>query len=259
MHRYNICLNTMINQETFRQTEKGGRRWGHCLWLTQGGSAFKSLHHLHWFPFLRSGGFKDLHSCDVKREKWGRKSRTRAGDGGLSPPRSSSSPTASSLPVTQARQKGWGGLCEARLGRCHQTRDLLQNRSGHECLTLCLCHYNPRRSSFNASKHANTIIRTVRDKAACPLNTLILITLMRSTPKTAVYTCGWQMFSHITQKTQGCHCQNSFLSIYILFFKSNLILFYCVFSCHFNSCLAFEWPLRLKVTNCLSSHIWINQ
>lgn len=122
MHRYNICLNTMMNQETFRQTEKGGRkeggRWGHCLWLTQGGSAFKSLHHLHWFPFLRSGGFKDLHSCDVKREKWGRKSRTRAGDGGLflllaplpplRPPR-----YLSVRPVV----KGWGGLCEARLER----------------------------------------------------------------------------------------------------------------------------------------------
>lgn len=162
---------------------KGGGRWGHCLWLTQGGSAFKSLHHLHWFPFLRSGGFKDLHSCDVKREKRGRKSRTRAGDGGLSPPRSSSSPTASSLPVTQARQKGWGGLCEARLGWCHQTRDLLQNRSEHECLMLCLCHYNPRRRSFNASKHANTIIRTVWDEAAWCSNTLTIITLMRSTPK----------------------------------------------------------------------------
>lgn len=123
MHRYNICVNTMMNQGTFRQTEDGGRkeggRWGHCLWLTQGGSAFKSLHHLHWFPFLRSGGFKDLHSCDVKREKWGRKSKA-----GLEPvmgaflllARSSSSPTASSLPVSQARQRGWGGLCEARLG-----------------------------------------------------------------------------------------------------------------------------------------------
>lgn len=131
----------MMNQETFRQRErerKGGEsgagRWGHCLWLTQGGSAFKSLHHLHWFPFLRSGGFKDLHSCDVKREKWGRKSRTRAGDGGPSP-RSSSSPAASSLPVTRARQKAEEGFVRRDSGWCHQTCDLLQSRSGHECLT----------------------------------------------------------------------------------------------------------------------------
>lgn len=120
--------------ERERREESGGVRWGHCLWLTQGGSAFKSPHHLHWVPFLRSGGFGDLHSCDVKREKWGRKSRTRAADGGPSP-RSSSSPTASSLPVTQARQRAEEGFVRLDPGWCHQTCDLLQNRSEHECLT----------------------------------------------------------------------------------------------------------------------------
>lgn len=111
IHMLHLCVSTMMNQKTFRQREKmGGGRWGHCLWLTQGGSAFKSPHHLHWFPFLRSRGFKDLHSCDVKREKWGRNSRTRAGDGAFLLHTPLSSPTASSLPVTQTRQKAEEGF-----------------------------------------------------------------------------------------------------------------------------------------------------
>lgn len=120
----------------------GGERWGHCLWLTQGGSAFKSLHHLHWFPFLRSRGFKDLHSCDVKREKWGRNSRTRAGDGAFLLHAPLSSPTASSLPVTQARQKAERGFVRLDSASVIKLVNFCTAGPGMY-VNVGVCHYNP--------------------------------------------------------------------------------------------------------------------
>lgn len=103
---------TSVWKQYLRQKEKRGERWGHCLWLTQGGSAFKSLHHLCWFLSLRCSGFKDLHSCDVNGEKRGRNGRAGGGDGGRSPPLCFSSPSGPSIPETQAskmlRRALWG-------------------------------------------------------------------------------------------------------------------------------------------------------
>lgn len=54
---------------------------------------------------LRCTGFKDLHSCDVKKAKWGRNGRTRGGDGGCSPPHCFSTLLASLIPETQALKR----------------------------------------------------------------------------------------------------------------------------------------------------------
>lgn len=82
---HTTSASTMLNQETFRERLKKGEKGGVTVCNShREDQHLKSLHHLHWFPFLRSGGFKDLHSCDVKRDKWGRNGTTRAGWGHVS-------------------------------------------------------------------------------------------------------------------------------------------------------------------------------
>lgn len=124
-------------------TEWGGvcRKVGSLSVTHTGRINFKSLHHLHWFPFLRSGGFTDLHSYDVKREKWNRKSRTRASAG--APSSLLFLPYSLFITCHSGPSIGCEGLLEAKL--CLVSSNPWPSAEQVQARTFNkrLCRYNP--------------------------------------------------------------------------------------------------------------------